>query len=124
MLDGPDDIQRTKSRIAAEEDALAGGFKRGLVDNRGFPLVEFHTDIALDPGEGIVLADRQNDIVARQGDFAGLAGVGDLAALVDIILHHLECHPGQLAVFGDEGFWRMIDDDLDILMLGVFQLPG
>ena len=43
----------------------------------------------------------------------------DAAVLVDVVLHLVEQHPDQFASFDDEFPGRVIDDDLDILLLGV-----
>ena len=54
----------TEGRIAAEENALARTHHRRLVDDRAIPFVELDADVALDPRERIVLADRKDDVVA------------------------------------------------------------
>ena len=36
------------------------------IDHRHVPLVELDAEVALDPGEGVLLADRENHIVARE----------------------------------------------------------
>ena len=42
-----------------------------LIDNRAVPLIELNTDITLDPGESVVLANRQYHIVTRNNFLAG-----------------------------------------------------
>src|ERR1019366_9115939 len=63
VFDGPDDIFRSPGGIAPEEDPGAGGFEGDLIDFRHVVAVELNAEIALDPGEGIVLADRENHVV-------------------------------------------------------------
>jgi hypothetical protein len=55
--------------------------------------------IALDPGEGVLLADRDQHVVAGV-EFVGLAGRHQLAAALGVVLraHLLEGHAGELAV--------------------------
>src|SRR5256885_16781412 len=64
VLHRPDDVGWSPRRVAAEEHARAGGFVRDLVDHRHVVLVEPDADVALDPGEGVVLPDGENDLVA------------------------------------------------------------
>jgi len=47
--DGPDDVLRAPTRVAAEEDAGARGAECGLVHDREVLLAELDSDIALDP---------------------------------------------------------------------------
>src|SRR5262249_40067798 len=62
VLDCPDDVLGALSGVAAEEYSGPGRLKGRSVDHRHVPFVELDTDIALDPGEGILLPDRQNHI--------------------------------------------------------------
>ena len=66
VLHSPDDVLRAESGITAEKHAGARRLEGALVDDRNVPLVELDAQVALDPREGILLADRQNDIVGRQ----------------------------------------------------------
>ena len=57
---------------------------RRLVDDRHAPLVELDADVALDPGEGVLLADRDQHVVALEVD-VGLAGRHELAAALRVV---------------------------------------
>ena len=73
------------------------------------------------PWETVFLADLKDDVVAGNDD-----GVDDLGALLAVALEpaqHVELHAGQLAVLDDEALRRMVFDDVDLLFLGVFELP-
>ena len=67
-----------KRGVAAEEDVLAARLERRLVDHRHAPLVEIDADVALDPGERVLLAHRDQHVVALEG-LVGLAGRHQLA---------------------------------------------
>jgi hypothetical protein len=101
VLDGPDDVFRAEGRVAAKEHALAGRLVGRLVDHRLFPGVELDADIALDPGKGVFLADREDDVVAGDDRLAGLFLVDDTPVL-DGVFHQLEAHAGEFAVLDHE----------------------
>jgi hypothetical protein len=42
---------------------------------------------------------------------------------VDVVFHDLEHHALELAALDHEGLRRAVDDDLDVLFLGVLELP-
>src|SRR6185295_7662003 len=122
MLDCPDDVLWSERRIAAEEHAGARRLESHLVYHRHIPLVELDAEVAFHPGERILLADRQDHIVAGEEFFTENALRLDAAA-IDVVLHLLERHADELAVLDHERLGRMIDDDLDVLFLGILQLP-
>ena len=65
MRHRPDDVLRAERRVAAEEH-LRVGRRHGLrVDLGHVPLVELDADVALDPRERVLLADRDQHVVAR-----------------------------------------------------------
>ena len=66
VLHGPDDVLRAEGGVAAEEHPRARGLEGDLVDHRHVPLVELDAEIALDPREGVLLADGEDDVVGRQ----------------------------------------------------------
>src|SRR6185369_12862991 len=121
VLHGPDDVLRTPRRVAAEEHAGARALHRHLVDDRHAPLVERDADVALDPRERVVLADGENDLVARQDDGAGHRA--DLPAVLLTPFELLELHADELAVLDHEAPGRVILDDVDFLFLRVLELP-
>src|SRR5690606_34645919 len=90
MLDGPDDVLRPARRIAAEETAGQRRLVRDRIDDRHVPFVELDTEIALDPRERVLLADREHDVVARDHDLVDDAAVDDASSLVDVVLEPVE----------------------------------
>src|SRR5690606_22839396 len=91
--------------------------------DRHVPFVELDAEVALDPRERVLLPDREHDVVARDQDLVDHAAVEDAAALIDVVLELVETHPHELAVLDDESLRRVIDDDLDALLLRVLELP-
>ena len=75
--------------------------------------------IALDPGKRVLLADREDDVVARDHDRVDDCGVARLL----IPFEALKLHADEHAVLDDECVRSMVDDDLDTLLLGVLLLP-
>src|SRR5690606_7780467 len=123
VLDGPDDVLRAERRVAAEEDARERRLERHGIDDGDVPLVELDAEVALDPRERVLLADREHDVVARDQRLADDAAVDDAPALVQGVLEPIEAHPDEPAVLDDERLRRVVDDDLDALLLGVLELP-
>ncbi len=80
---GPDDVLRPEGGIAAEEDVGKGRLHRLPVDLGHAPAVELDADIALDPREGVFLAYRDQDVVARDQGI-GLAGRDEIAAAAGV----------------------------------------
>src|SRR5690606_25299402 len=115
VLDGPDDVLRAEGRVAAEEHARTRRLMGDRTDDRHVPLVELDAEIALDPRERILLADREHDVVAWNQHFADDRAARDPSVLVELVLELVEPHPDELAVLDDERLGRMIDDDLDTL---------
>ena len=64
VRDGPDDVLWAERGVAAEEDPRECRLHRGLVDDGHVPLAELHAEVAFDPGEGVLLTDREDDVVA------------------------------------------------------------
>src|SRR5690606_7973502 len=123
VLDGPDDVLRPEGRVAAEEYAGARRFERHRIDDRHAPLVELDAEIALDPRERVLLADREDDLVARNQHLFDDAAAHDAPSLVEVVLELVEAHSDELAVLDDERFRRVVDDDLDAFLLRVLELP-
>ena len=96
-----------------------------LVDLRHAPLVELEADVALDPGEAVLLADRHQHVVALEHDLLARGLELRPAALVDAdLLHLLEADAGQPALVEQELLGRVVVEDRDALVLGVLDLPG
>ncbi len=120
----PDDVLRAERRIAAEED-LRIGRREGLrIDLRHVPLVELEPDVALDPGERVLLADRDEHVVAFEM-LVRLAGRHQLAAALGVVLglHLLEGDAGELAVVVGEFLRHEVIVDRDALVHRVFFFP-
>jgi hypothetical protein len=124
LFDGPDDVLRTKRGIAAEKHPGVCGVESQLVDDRHAPLVEVDAKIALDPGKCVFLTDGEHDVVGRHELFAGDLLGGDPPPGIQLVFHDVEQHALELATFADEGLGRTVDDDLDVLFLGVLEFPG
>ena len=73
-------------------------------------------------GNRVLLADRQDDVIARQQHFPEHALADDLAVL-ELVLEFLEQHAGQLAGACHYCLRRMVDEDRDAFTLGVLELP-
>src|SRR5207248_2664371 len=123
VLDRPDDVLRAEGGIAAEVDAGARRLEGARIDDRHVPFVELDAEIALDPREGVLLADREDHVVRGQELLSDDALGGDAPAGVELVFHPLEAHPGEAAVLDDELAWQAVDDDLDALLLRVLELP-
>src|SRR5688572_8435925 len=84
VRDRPDDVLRAERRVAAEEDVRNGRLERDLVEHRQSPLVELDARVALDPGEGVLLANGDQDVVALEG-LVGLAGGHEAAPALVVV---------------------------------------
>ena len=124
VADGPDDVLGPPGGVAAEEHAGTRRHERLLVDLGHVPFAELDADVALDPGERVLLADRHQHVVALEDDL--FAGRHELAAAVGAVLglHLLELDAGELAVLEDEFLGIVVVEDRDRLALGVLDLPG
>src|SRR5262245_38021967 len=125
VRDGPDDVLRAKCRVATEEDfRMCGCHGRG-VDLRHVPLIELDADVALDPGERVLLSDRNQHIVAGEV-LVRLAGRNELAPPLDVVLrlHLLKGDAGELAALVREFLRHEEIMDRNSLVHGVFLFPG
>ena len=97
MFFGPNAASPPKNTFGLV-DAMVFGVDLGHV-----PLVELDADVALDPGEGVLLADRDQHVVAFEM-LVRLAGRHQLAAALVVVLglHLLEHDAGELAVLVGE----------------------
>ena len=105
VLDGPDDVLGTERRIAAEEHAIACAHHRRLVDDGTVPFVELDADVALDPGERIVLANRQHNVVTRYQLLARHGAAIDAPFSSMLYSMSSKFHADELAVLVDELLW-------------------
>ena len=98
--------------------------ERDLIDLGHGPFVELQTHIALNPGEGVLLAHGHQHVIAKVVLVRFARGHQLATALfVELGLHHLEDHPGQLAVLVGEFFGDAEVEDRNILMDRVFLFP-
>ena len=102
VLDRPDDVLRAERRVAAEEHALARRLERDGIELRHAPLVELDAEVALDPGEGVLLADREDHVVAGNEYLLDDALAQDFGA-IHLVLEPVELHALELAALDDEG---------------------
>ena len=113
------------AEVAAEKDLRIGRLEGGRVDHRHAPLVEFEPYVALDPGEGVLLADRHQHVVAFEM-LVRLAGRLEPAAalVVEAHRHLLEDNAGEAAVCVGEFLGDEVVEDRDALVHRVLLLPG
>src|SRR5712691_6815979 len=118
----PDDVLRPEGGVAAEEDVRHGGLHRLCIYFR-HPFLELETTITLDPGEGVLLADRDEHVVAIEV-LVGLARRNKIAAAVfKDCFDFLEHHAGELSILDDEFLRHQVIQDGNPLVLRVLLLP-
>ncbi len=90
---GRDDVLRPEGRVAAEEHLGQRGLEAVLEQLRQAPPVERDAAVALDPGEGVLLADGHQHLVAVE-EGVGLAGGHQAAPALGVVhgLDELEGH--------------------------------
>src|ERR1700733_11102522 len=101
MLHRPDDVFRTEGGIAAEEHFRASRLESDRVDLGHMPFVEFDADPLLDPGKSVLLADRQNHVIAWEEHVTQRTGRLDVAVL-DVVFQFFEHHARQPAALDHE----------------------
>ena len=92
VRDRPDDVLRAERGVAAEEHLRIGRAEGLRIDLGHVPLVELDAAVALDPGEGVLLADRDQHVVAFDG-------------LVGLARRHQVARP--LASYSAFTFWKV-----------------
>src|SRR5271170_1165750 len=124
MRDRPDDVFATKGGVAAKEHLGQRRLHRLRIDLGHVPAVEFNSDVALDPRKGVLLADRDQDVFARDMD-VGLAGRDQVAAAAGVVfrLNLFEQNPGQTAAILGEFFWHEPVEDRDAFMRCILLFP-
>src|SRR5256885_6580996 len=121
MLYRPDDVLRPPRRVAAEKNTRLRAREGLLVDDGHVLVVESDSRIALDPRERILLADGEDNGIAREND-----GLEHLALLLSILLgpaQPVHLHPDELSLLHDTSLWGMVLDDLDAFFFRVLELP-
>ncbi len=120
-----DDVLRAEGRIAAEEHVGNARLESLLAQLGQAPLVEGDAAIALDPGEGVLLADGNQHLVALEEGIRLAGGYqGSATAIVVGCLDDAEGHAQQLAALLHERLGHVEIDDRDAFVLRVFLLPG
>ena len=121
----PDDVLRAERGVAAEEHFRIGRDEGLRIDLRHVPLVELDAAVALDPGEGVLLADRDQHVVAGDG-LVGFARGHQVAAALGVVfgLHLLEGDADELAADMLECHRHHEIEDRNVLVKGVFLFPG
>src|ERR1700686_1544509 len=119
VLDSPDDVLRPHRRVPAEEDPRQRRLERDRVDHGHVPVADLEAEIALDPGKRVLLTDREAGVAA--GDHHRVNHRRMTRLLVPF--EALKLHTDEPAVLDDESRRRMVDEDLDTLLLGVLELP-
>src|SRR5580658_4785756 len=122
---GPDDVFGPEGGITAEEHSGQGRLHRFGVDHRHAPAIEFEADIALDPRKGVLLADGDQHVIARNHDVR-LAGRHQIAPALGVTLGPdlLEAHPPQTPAVVEKLLGHHIVEDRDAFMHGILLLPG
>src|ERR1700683_3559230 len=125
VRDGPNDVLRSKSGVAAEKHLWIARRHRLGINLRHVPFVELDAAIALDPWKRTLLADRDQHIIAREM-FIGFAGGDEFAAPLGIAyrFHLLKNHPRELAALVGDFLWHEVIEGRDVLVHGVFLFPG
>src|SRR4029079_11737375 len=117
VLHGPDDVFGAPRGVTAEEPSGMRRLHRLLVDDRHSVRIEVDADIAFDPGEGILLPDGEDDVVAQEHnriDYLALLFAAFLAPA-----ESLELEPDEPAILEHEALGRMVLDDLDAFLFRV-----
>src|ERR1700722_20452024 len=123
--DGPEEVLRSEGRVAAEKHLWIARRNRLGINLRHVPFVELDAALALDPWKRILLADRDQHIIAREM-FIGFAGGDEFAAPLGIAyrFHLLKNHPRELAALVGEFLWHEVIEDRNVLVHGVSLFPG
>ena len=87
------------------------------------PLVELDADVALDPGEGVLLPDGEDHVVGREEDRRSSAVERRLPLSSSFHSSFSNFIPLSLPFSSTNALRRVVDDDLDLLLLGVLELP-
>ena len=120
----PDDVLWAERGIATKEHPFVGRLQGQRIHLGHAPAVEINANIALDPREGIFLADRDQHVVAfdAHGRFAGGNQVA-IALVIIFGLHGIEAHAEQPAVFMQKFDRHQEVHDRNALVLSIVLLP-
>src|ERR1019366_7275058 len=123
--DGPNDVLRPESVIAAEKHPRQGRLQADFVDHRHAPLVERDAAIFFDPGKGVFLADRDEHLVALEV-LVGFPRGLEAAAPLGVVLRRdlFEGDAGELALCMGEFLRHEVVEDGNALVDRVLFLPG
>src|SRR6185436_16305230 len=121
----PDDVLRAEGGIAAEKYVLRRRLESGFVQYRHAGAVKFNPRVAFDPGEGILLPHRDQDVIAFK-ELIWIFGFYQRSFPGSVVdgFYLLENHARQFAVRDLERFRHQEIQDRDALVRGVFLFPG
>ena len=123
--DSGDNILRAEGGVAAKKHLRVGGLEGRPVDNRHVPLVELYAQVALDPGEGVLLAYGHQHVIRLHENQVFPRGHQAAIALVVVqCLHLFEQHALEPAVLDNEFLWHVVVIERDALGHGILFLPG
>ncbi len=123
VLDRPDDVQRTPRRVAAEEDAGARAREGRPCRPRGNPTCRSRSRCPA-RSTGTPPPGRWRGSRRRRGGRRCRWASATSLPFSSLRLVPLELHPLELPGLDDERLRLVVDDDLDLLLLGVLELPG
>ena len=86
VRDGGNDVLWAECCITTEEHFGVTRLEGLLIDTRHIPFAKFNAEVALNPGKGIVLTDRNKDLVGLEEHF--FAG-GHQAAFACVVVNDL-----------------------------------
>src|SRR5260370_13430627 len=120
-----DDVLRAKPGYAAEKYGRKARLIGDRVEYGQAVPVERDAAVRLDPGKGVLLADRDQHVIAGEMD-VGLAGWREDAAAVPVARSRdlLERHARQLAVVVNEGLGDVAVQDRNAFGDRALLLPG
>ncbi len=125
MRGSPNDVLRSKGCIATEENLGVCGLEGHTINDWHVPaIVEFQANITLNPGEGILLANSTENVVARV-ERIRLPGWNKLTTALLIILRFnlLKGHSDELAIFDDKAFRGFEVDERNVFSHRVILFP-
>ncbi len=102
------------------QSALEGGF----INHGHVPLTKFDTQIPLNPGKGVILANRYDDFVGLEEHFLTGGHQTALSLIVVDDVNHSKNHTLKPAILMNKLLGHMIINNRNVLGDRVFDLPG
>ena len=120
-----DDVLRTVRRVTAKKHIGQRGLERIGHQYRQTPFIKLDTDIALDPGEGVLLTDGNQDRITFHQHIRHAGGYQRAATFFVIHrFHNLKAHAGQFALDMFKRLGHMEVQNRNTLVQRIFFLPG